>query len=312
MFDILDFIDSEDIRKFNQNTLFYPLEKAVLIYYSHYTSVEKKLAAWKELLDTYTESEFEYRDTVDSNSENKMSIIPNNRRSNKEILADNVQQYERALRERDKSSPSVLYQACIGMKNGHIHKEISTTYSNAYEYITVFLSGVDDFSEYPDICIDVLKLDGNGLYHECDSFEFNFVRKKLVLTNIFYPNSQKEDWGMETFFVRVPLPFKKGDIVRFIYPSDTITYGVIEDDMDEFFSKRQISTYDGSDMTIWPFTFTKTKDGYQIFDPDVKFLYFERCSREELPDDQKILADFSDVCLGKMGYGLFLMTHFSQ
>ena len=60
MFHILDFIDSKDIREYNQNTEFTPVEQTVLIQHSKGTTVDKKMSVWQELLDTYNEEEFEW------------------------------------------------------------------------------------------------------------------------------------------------------------------------------------------------------------------------------------------------------------
>ena len=59
-FDVLSFIDSKDIRDFNEHTVFYPIEQAVLIYKSQRRTMEEKMEAWKELLDVYSDEEFEY------------------------------------------------------------------------------------------------------------------------------------------------------------------------------------------------------------------------------------------------------------
>ena len=50
MFNVLDFIDSKEIREYNRNTKFTPIEQAVLICHSMGTTVDEKMAAWMELL----------------------------------------------------------------------------------------------------------------------------------------------------------------------------------------------------------------------------------------------------------------------
>lgn len=59
MFNILDFIDSPDIREYNKNTRFTPAEQAILIGQSEETTVEEKLSAWQELVDVYSTEEFQ-------------------------------------------------------------------------------------------------------------------------------------------------------------------------------------------------------------------------------------------------------------
>ena len=57
MLNILDYIDSKDIREYNRNTKFTPFEKAYLIYNCK-RPLEEKISALKELLNTYTEEDF--------------------------------------------------------------------------------------------------------------------------------------------------------------------------------------------------------------------------------------------------------------
>jgi len=44
MFNILDFIDSKEIREYNQNTEFTPIEQAALIYHSERTTVDEEMS----------------------------------------------------------------------------------------------------------------------------------------------------------------------------------------------------------------------------------------------------------------------------
>lgn len=59
MFNVLDFIDSKDIRDYNKNTKFTPIEQAAIIYYSERRNIEEKMSIWRELLDNYNEKDFE-------------------------------------------------------------------------------------------------------------------------------------------------------------------------------------------------------------------------------------------------------------
>mgnify|MGYP003301955204 CR=1 FL=1 len=44
MFNILDFIDSKEIREYNCTTKFTPIEQAVLIYHSERTTVDEEMS----------------------------------------------------------------------------------------------------------------------------------------------------------------------------------------------------------------------------------------------------------------------------
>ena len=59
MFDILECIDNEEIRKCNKDRDFTPIEQAVLIEMSRKKSIKDKIKAWYLLLDEYSDEEFQ-------------------------------------------------------------------------------------------------------------------------------------------------------------------------------------------------------------------------------------------------------------
>ena len=101
VFNILDFIDSKDIREYNKNTHFTPMEQAVLIHYSQGTTIDEKLSAWRELLAAHREEEFEQLRFGKRNFAEK---------SNKQIITDTVTIYENALAQR-KHTDGVVFEA---------------------------------------------------------------------------------------------------------------------------------------------------------------------------------------------------------
>ena len=102
MFNILDFIDSKDIREYNRNTNFFPIEQAVLIYNSMNTTVEEKLSAWKELLNNYSEEDFKY------NQFGERQFADD--KSNKQIIEETVVAFENSLAMRNLSG-DVIFEA---------------------------------------------------------------------------------------------------------------------------------------------------------------------------------------------------------
>ena len=64
-FNILDFIDSEDIREHNKETLFSPTQKAFLIRHSQKQSIENKIKAMESLLLENLDWDFPYIDAYD-------------------------------------------------------------------------------------------------------------------------------------------------------------------------------------------------------------------------------------------------------
>lgn len=102
---IYDFIDSKDIREHNSKleTPFTVLTQAALIYHSRLKSVEEKLSAWHELLNTATELQFKF-------------IVPPSRgvinRSNRELVENIVRIYESAL-DRVDHNENNIFEACL-------------------------------------------------------------------------------------------------------------------------------------------------------------------------------------------------------
>lgn len=91
-YNILDFIDFEDMREYNQNIEFTPIEEASLIYHSRKTTVDEKMKDWRELLGTYSEEEFEWT---------RYGKRRFNEKTNRQILENAVTEYENALSQRN-------------------------------------------------------------------------------------------------------------------------------------------------------------------------------------------------------------------
>lgn len=240
MFDILEFIDSKDIREYNVSTFFYPIEKAVLINESLYTSVEKKLDAWKKLLETYDEAQFEERATIDYYENNKQAKTF---RSKRAIVADTVEQYELALKQCDEVSAHVIFKASIQEIDHSITTQLFSSFQNAHHFIKDTVEDNCGETKYVDISIDTIKLDSDIINDHVCRYSFAIINGALEMTSIWRKSSvDYADFGLDTFFVNIPLPFQKGDIVKLIYPDELYAYGVIEDDMKTFFLMRRSCT----------------------------------------------------------------------
>lgn len=57
--DVLEFIDSTDIRTFHQKTVFTPAQQAVLVMRSGKKTVDEKIEMLEYLIDIYAETEFD-------------------------------------------------------------------------------------------------------------------------------------------------------------------------------------------------------------------------------------------------------------
>ena len=113
------------------------------------------------------------------------------------------------------------------------------------------------------------------------------------------------DYGMHRFFVPVPLPFQKGDILRTVGPGE-VHYGVMSRDADETYFRVSLLHGDSTDMNVLLDVFSE-HDGSWMFDSShFDFLQLERCSDEELPKEQSVLKHLSAVYRGEMEVGQLL------
>lgn len=225
MFYILDFIDSKEIREYNQNTEFTPIEQAVLIYHSRGTTVEQKMTAWKELLNTYSEEEFEWTRHGKRRFDDK---------SNKQILADTITVYENALNQRsvaDKVIFEASFYECDYPKSKY--PVFFSSYEDAFVYIE---DKKKHYLEDEDLrkCQTKAKifLKNLGTYDSEDTiFYFD---NEMRMTNIAPGTKCYEPdlYWIGELFVYVPLPFKKGDILRCTLPG-RMEYGILDSTPDE-------------------------------------------------------------------------------
>ena len=117
-----------------------------------------------------------------------------------------------------------------------------------------------------------------------------------------------DDLGMDSVFCYIPLPFKKGDIVRTIN-SDEVQYGVLPDTPDINYFSSAFTDGDRSDMIVSPDCFFK-RDGKYVFGWEhFDFLDLEICPDDELPEDQSILLLLRDVYRGDLDFGAFLFAY---
>lgn len=128
MFDILDFIDSEEIRAFNKNTVFAPMEQAILIGQSLKTSVEQKLSTWKMLVEQYSAEEFQNAQ-VGYMTESGVDF--------KEVVERAIKRQEKALACRN-ASVGVVFGARLyeeEYSEDSSHNRFFSAYEKAYDFL---------------------------------------------------------------------------------------------------------------------------------------------------------------------------------
>lgn len=293
MLDILDFIDSRDIREYNRDTHFSPIEKAVLIYLSRGTTVEQKLSAWHELLETYSDEDFGRERAFCSCT-------------NKEALAHTVEAYERALSDRYDTEGRVFEATFYESEfPDSLSRGVFSGYDKAFEYIRKAKQEYLDDEELKEVAvkaeIKIKVLDKNPLWDTAFCFDTD-----LRMTEIVTESAELCD-----FFVYVPLPFKKGDILR---TTDRKYYGVLSETPDKKHFKRAIEGGDVTDMCVTLDEFYED-EGKWVFGWDhYDYLKLELCPDDELPEDKTIFFYLRDVYRGKMTAGelLYLYSHYGE
>lgn len=190
---VYDYIDSKDIREYNQRlqTEFTPIEQAVLVYHSRLLSVDKKLTVWKELSESVSGKD-------------------------KAILSDTVKAYKTAL-EHISDTSGVVFEACL--YESDFPDKRRYYYFSSYEKAFLSLRNEKDFylncedlyDKKTEGIITLKKLDTDD-DKENISYIFNDSLKMVRIET-----SETEIGCLESCFVNVPLPFKKGDVVRIIH-----------------------------------------------------------------------------------------------
>ena len=129
MFNILDFLDSPDIREYNRETKFTPAEQAVLVAMSFRKTMDEKISALKELADAYREDEFQ-KESVET------GLYCMDEIEFRKLVLDTVKWWEWLLEERYHSE-NMVYMA--EFKEKEIRSDgdelFFSTYDKAYEYI---------------------------------------------------------------------------------------------------------------------------------------------------------------------------------
>lgn len=301
MFNILDFIDSKEIREYNCNTKFTPIEQAVLIYHSEGTTVDEKMAAWQELLDTYSEEEFEWTRFGKRRFDEK---------TNRQILADTVTVYENALMQRS-SVDNVIFEARFYESNypESDYPVYFSSYKEALEYIE---GEKKSYLEDEDLrkCLTKAKIHLKYLGTYASEDTVYYFDNELRMTNIL-PGTRclVSDWyGIDELFVQVPLPFKKGDIIRSILP-EKAEYGILDCTPDEEYFSRAMEYGDWSDMAVSLYSY-EPDEGIGYFDYAHAYpLWYEKCPDEELPEKLSILFLLRDVYQDRMGIAQLLEVY---
>ncbi len=303
MYDFLKFIDSPDIREYNKETQFTPAEWAVLVMAGYGCTVEEKIDALQYLVDHYNEDEF---------GEESINISPptyppyNTSMRMWDVVINTIRIWGDALRDRYKDDNAVYAAQLI--EKGYPREELYeytffTSYEKAYSYLEAEkqeylddedLRGVKTYGEIRRIGVNN---DAGSDIYIFDN-ELRMVDIGVDTSRILCENGELLGL-LDTFVykVHVPLPFKKGDIIKVESFFGEAYYGVFSCDWERPQKKEWINMWVSLDIydEVWErFDFTDgTGDG---------ILNYISCSEEQLPENQKVLELISDVRKGEMDF----------
>ena len=255
-YDFLSFIDSKAIRDHIRSTgyVFTPAEQAVLISQSHSRTVKEKLEALEYILRTYSEEELG-SDKVGMFGFDDRNSMPFRKR---------LRAYITGIK-----SSLVLKQTDVGYGYVFIASECEkgcdysddlarcfTSYADAHSYLRERKNeSSEDNCEYEYRITLQFVGEIRKLYHIYD----NDLR--LVCADPLFPNNDDDQpiLDISEYYVYVPLPFKKGEIVKIMlrsahtFKDEYAVYPSPDDKTDEKFIRmldhlRQSGDY--SDMSV--------------------------------------------------------------
>lgn len=299
MYDLLQFIDSPDIREYNKETQFTPAEWAVLVAKSMKRSVEEKIEALRYLADRYSADEFKeetiwptYGDEGDCGSF-------------REIVIETVRAWEEALAARFETE-GVVFEAYLceqEYSRQRAYRHYFSCYEKAWAYLLSEkqeylddddLKDVKTFAKINRINLDRIKGDGENYLFDS---EMRMVGVDIDCDKFFL---EREDFALaDEYLVYVPLPFKKGDIVKVDFPQTEVHYGVFSCDWRRPEKPERIHMWVSLEMYIEKERDFDYTDGDPYWD-DV--LGFSFCRDEELPESEQVLKLIRAVRKGDMDF----------
>lgn len=292
-FNVLDFIDSKDIREFNRETQFTPAEQAVLISCSKMRTVDEKLSALQYIVDTYTEDEFgDETVTAEDCFESDRPF--------REVVRETIRIWTEAINDRYNDT-GYIYAAvfcereCV--RDGFGEYKFFSSYDRAYEMLKnekeEYLqdSKLNDIQTYGEIVR--IRIDDPG--HDRDIYKFD---NELRLVVIFSARSRQKpdiDGLADEYSLYIPLPFEPGDIVKCVSPFYEVYFGVFSRKWEKPAHSNLFSMMTSLDVYI------KEDDDFDFTD-DTWILDMEFSSKEELPEKEKALILISEVRKNRLDF----------
>ena len=288
---ILDFIDSEDIREYNKDTLFSPTQKALLIGHSKKQTIEKKIKAMDRLLLEYLDWDFPYIDADDK------------KQSFRKVITEEVKEWKEVLEKRYDNKEAV-YIARLSevefLSSDDGNPRFFSNYAKAYESLMLAKKGYLDNLDLKDVQtlgeIIRITVDAGNASYGYDERHYLFDTDMRLID--VYRKCHEDNClvnGMDAYRCYIPVPFKAGDIVKCVSPYHETYYGVFPYDWKEPENRYGITMYVSLD------TYYAKEKLFEITD-ETPVLELSKCRDDELPENQRILKVISAVRKGELDF----------
>lgn len=305
MKDLLEFIDSSDIREYNRETKFAPAEWAVLIRSSKKRTIEEKREALQYLVDRYREEEF-----GDEKVNMSAPMYPplDERMPIREVVKKTLAIWQDILDDRNRNE-GVVFAAKLEEKgycaSGLTEYGFFSNYGDAFSYLSHEKQEYLEDEDLKDIETigEIRRIKMGGGY---DSYYFD-TQMRLVDLGEDEERMIEEEGMMPhplqslVYNIFVPLPFRVGDIVKVDNWGEDPYYGVIFRDWNPPEYREGIRMWMSLDL------YHAGRDEFDYTDGTGDcILNYSLCPDEELPADVQVLKLIRAVRQGKLDWYVLL------
>lgn len=303
MYDLLRFIDSPQVREYNKDTYFTPAEWAVIVARSIITTMEEKLDALRYLTEHYEETDF-VKESVNVGPDRPVyhSYLPSG-----EKVRETIRIWKETLADRY-DSEGMVYAAAYEYKEkywsgGMGDHQFFPDYKEAFRFLKEVRDKKREMSHFrKEAFYGEIHRIALGNRKDEDRYIFD---GDLRMVEVFphYKRCETADGGRNDCLdtsddsVFIPLPFRKGDIIKVESDRTLPYYGVMCCDWEPTRKDRAaymwlpLETYDEKDRD-----FDYMDGGY------CDVLQGAICPDEELPEEEQVLKELSAVYKGGMDW----------